>query len=121
MKKWFKHQWVLVLFWARKLENWAKRKGLVKPPKYDPKPYPRMELDEYADDQIKALIVAAKAYRKAKANPALFVEQYFGAKIAPRPSPDTWAYDLCRRERYKDNSPYSDEDGQVEFTWSGRD
>lgn len=114
MKKWFKHQWVLVLFWARKLENWAKRRGFVKPPRYSPKPLSetRIDLDDYADDQIKALIIAAKAYRKAKANPALFVEQYFGAKIAPRPHPDTWAYDL---KAFKPNNM------PTEFIWNGRD
>ena len=96
MKKWFKHQWVTLLVWKDKVASWVKTKIEAKPKAYEPKSWSdaRPTLDEYADDQIKMLMLAVRAYRKAKANPDAFVEHYFGAKIAPRPAPDTWAYDM---------------------------
>lgn len=40
-------------------------------------------LEQYTSDQISRLLTVIAAYKKAKKNPDLFVEQFFSAKILP--------------------------------------
>lgn len=40
-------------------------------------------LEQYSSEQISRLLTVLAAYKKAKKNPDLFVEQFFSAKILP--------------------------------------
>ena len=115
MKKWFRHQWVKLLVLTGKISSWFAKRSEKKSSKYDPVSWiiARPSLDEYADDQIKALLLAVREYKKAKADPAAFVEKYFGATIAPRPGKDAWVRDLTE-------SGMGEDQGIIGFSWDGR-
>jgi len=51
-------------------------------------------LDDYADEQIRALLIASSLYKKAKKDPDAFVEKFFSAQIKPiKPFVDSWSKD----------------------------
>ena len=110
MKKYFRWQYwsLLLLIKKNALVYWWHAVLPRKTAGHTPALAAGPPLDEYADDQIRALMGAVKAYKKAKKDPVAFVEQYFSAQILPREHRDSWTKDLVVA-------------GPIgEFYWSGK-
>lgn len=95
MKKWFNTKRAQFLLWWHTWKSQLGKRNTVPVSPYSPIDFSvKASLDEYADDQIAALLVAVKEYKEARKNPHAFVEKYFSTKLMPRPHKDSWIRDL---------------------------